>query len=84
MPKKIVISGVGLWTPEHVITNEELVDSYNAYADKFNTEHAAQIDAGEMAAKPHSSADFIQKASGIKQRYIYRKEGALDINRMRL
>lgn len=83
MPKKIVISGVGLWTPEHVITNEELVDSYNAYADKFNAEHAAEIDAGEMAAKPHSSADFIQKASGIKQRYIYRKEGALDINRMR-
>jgi len=36
-----------------------------------------------MAAKPHSSAEFIEKASGIKQRYIYQKEGALDINRMR-
>lgn len=83
MTKKVVISGVGLWTPEHVITNEELVASYNAYADKFNAENAAQIDAGTVAAKPHSSAEFIEKASGIKQRYIYRKEGALDIERMR-
>ena len=83
MTKKVVISGVGLWTPEHVITNEELVASYNAYADKFNAENAAQIDAGTVAAKPHSSAEFIEKASGIKQRYIYRKEGALDVERMR-
>ena len=83
MTKKVVISGVGLWTPEHVITNEELVASYNAYADKFNAENAAQIDAGTVAAKPHSSSEFIEKASGIKQRYIYRKEGALDVERMR-
>lgn len=83
MTKKVVISGVGLWTPEHVITNEELVASYNAYADKFNAENAAQIDAGTVSAKPHSSAEFIEKASGIKQRYIYRKEGALDVERMR-
>ncbi|MDO6474729.1 beta-ketoacyl-ACP synthase III [Alteromonas sp. 1_MG-2023] len=83
MTKKVVISGVGLWTPENVITNEELVASYNAYADKFNAENAAQIDAGTVAAKPHSSAEFIEKASGIKQRYIYRKEGALDVERMR-
>ncbi|MBU3021512.1 beta-ketoacyl-ACP synthase III [Aestuariibacter sp. A3R04] len=83
MSKKILISGVGLWTPEHVITNEELVDSYNAYADKYNAENAAEIDAGNVVAKPHSSAEFIQKASGIKQRYIYRKDGALDVDRMR-
>ena len=25
----IIITGTGLWTPEHIITNEELVDSYN-------------------------------------------------------
>jgi len=30
-----------------------------------------------------SSAPFIHKASGIKQRYIYVKDGALDIDRMR-
>ncbi|MEG3765663.1 beta-ketoacyl-ACP synthase III [Alteromonas sp. 14N.309.X.WAT.G.H12] len=83
MSKKIVISGVGLWTPEHVITNDELVASYNSYADKYNEEFAEQIAAGKKDAKPHSSAAFIEKASGIKQRFIYQKEGALDISRMR-
>ncbi|MBU2979433.1 beta-ketoacyl-ACP synthase III [Alteromonas sp. C1M14] len=83
MSKKIVISGVGLWTPEHVITNDELVASYNEYADKHNEQFAAEIAAGSKEAKTHSSAAFIEKASGIKQRFIYQKDGALDISRMR-
>ena len=78
----IVISGSGIWTPEHVITNEELVDSYNAYAEKFNSNHAAKIKSGEMEEKPFSSARFIEKASGIKTRYVHTKEGILDIDRM--
>jgi beta-ketodecanoyl-[acyl-carrier-protein] synthase len=78
----IVISGSGIWTPEHVITNEELVDSYNAYAEKFNSDHTAKIKSGEMEEKPLSSARFIEKASGIKARYVYTKEGILDIDRM--
>ncbi|MGB2427500.1 MAG: beta-ketoacyl-ACP synthase III, partial [Alteromonas sp.] len=44
---------------------------------------ATEIAAGEVAAKPHSSAEFIEKASGIKSRFIYCKEGVLDIHRMR-
>ena len=79
----VVISGVGLWTPENTITNEELVDSYNAWATQFNLDNQAQIEAEEIAAKPLSSAAFIEKASGIKSRYVYCKEGVLDINRMR-
>ena len=79
----IVISGVGLWTPENTITNEELVDSYNAWATQFNLDNQAQIEAEEIAAKPLSSAAFIEKASGIKSRYVYCNEGVLDIDRMR-
>lgn len=79
----VVISGVGLWTPANTITNEELVDSYNAWATKFNLENEAQIAAQEVSAKPLSSAAFIEKASGIKSRYVYCKEGVLDIDRMR-
>jgi beta-ketodecanoyl-[acyl-carrier-protein] synthase len=82
MTQQVVMSGTGLWTPKHSITNEELIDSYNAYADKFNAENADKIAAGEIAEKPYSSAQFVEKASGIKNRYIYEKEGALDINRM--
>lgn len=83
MNTSVVISGVGLWTPEHSISNEELVDSYNAWAERYNVENSQAIALGEVDAKPLSSAEFIEKASGIKSRYIYAKEGALDIDRMR-
>jgi len=83
MSQQVVISGVGVWHPKDSITNEELVDSYNAYVDAFNEENKAQIESGDVAAMPYSSADFIEKASGIKSRYIYQKEGALDITRMK-
>ena len=80
---KIVISGSGLWTPPEVITNDELVESYNTYAEKFNADHASDIKTGKIVEKPLSSARFIEKTSGIKQRHVYTREGILDINRMR-
>ncbi len=79
---EVVISGTGIWKPNECITNEELVNSYNAYAEKFNTENANAIEAGEIEPKERSSARFIEKASGIKQRYVYTKDGILDIDRM--
>ncbi len=83
MSASVVISGAGLWHPPHSITNEELVDSYNAWVDQFNARNAADIAAGTIEAQPHSSAEFIEKASGIKSRYAYDKTGTLDPARMR-
>ncbi len=80
---QVVISGSGLWKPAEFVTNEELVGAYNAYATKFNESNADQIAAGEIEEKPLSSVEFIEKASGIKQRYTYCKAGILDIDRMR-
>jgi beta-ketodecanoyl-[acyl-carrier-protein] synthase len=76
----IVISGSGLFTPPHQVTNQELVDVLNAYADKFNAEHEAAIEAGKIEAKKHSSVEFIEKASGIKSRYVMHKEGITDVD----
>ncbi|MCF6272781.1 MAG: beta-ketoacyl-ACP synthase III [Rhodobacteraceae bacterium] len=73
-----VISGTGVFTPSEVITNDELVVAFNAYADKFNIEHAAAITAGEMAEMAYSSSEFIVAASGIHQRYVIDKSGILD------
>jgi beta-ketodecanoyl-[acyl-carrier-protein] synthase len=42
-----------------------------------------EIEKGELEAKPLSSVEFIVKASGIRQRFAYVKEGILDISRMR-
>ena len=80
---EVVISGAGLWNPDHVLTNEELVDVLNRYADQYNTEHQAEIDAGEREPVAKSDPDFIAKASGIRQRYVYVKDGILDVDRMR-
>jgi beta-ketodecanoyl-[acyl-carrier-protein] synthase len=82
-PYAVVISGTGLYTPENVITNDELVASYNQWANQYNAEHSMEIEAGECEAKPLSSVEFIVKASGIQQRFAYVKEGILDVGRMR-
>ncbi|MGP1274416.1 MAG: beta-ketoacyl-ACP synthase III [Caulobacterales bacterium] len=77
-----VIRATGLWTPPHSISNEELVAAYNAYAERYNAEHAGEIERGELEALTPSSAEFIEKASGIKSRYVVEKDGVLDITRM--
>lgn len=77
-----VITATGLWTPSESISNEELVTSYNAYADKWNAEQAQAIAAGTAEALSHSSPEFIEKASGIKSRYVVSKPAVLDINIM--
>ena len=78
----VVISGTGLFQPPHTITNAELVEAFNAYVDRFNAENAAAIEAGAVQPLVHSSAEFIEKASGIKQRYVMEKSGILDPSRM--
>ena len=83
MGEEVVISGTGLWIPEHRITNEELVASYNEWADHYNAKHAQDIESGDLEAKERSSSGFIEKASGIKSRYAYVKDGILDVDRMR-
>lgn len=80
---RVVISGVGLWTPDHVVTNTELVQALNAYADKYNDMHQAAIEAGHVKPVMKSDPEFIEKASGIKQRHVYVKDGILDIDHMR-
>ena len=72
------ITGSGVFTPTQVITNDELVLSFNAYADRFNSQHAEAIAAGEVQAKAHSSSEFIMNASGIMQRHVMDKDGVLD------
>ena len=75
---KVYITGSGLWVPPNLITNAELVASYNEYARRTNERNAAAIASGEVAAVPESSSEFIEKASGIKQRYVVEKTGVLD------
>jgi beta-ketodecanoyl-[acyl-carrier-protein] synthase len=62
-----VISSTGLFTPPDTISNEELVASFNAYADLYN---AAHPDAEPLV---HSSVEFVEKASGIKSRHVMNK-----------
>ncbi len=78
----VVISGTGLYTPANSISNEELVQSFNAYVAQFNADNAEAIASGEVQALTESSAAFIEKASGIKSRFVMDKDGILDPQRM--
>jgi beta-ketodecanoyl-[acyl-carrier-protein] synthase len=78
----VVISATGLYTPPDSVSNEELVAAYNAYALKYNDDHAAEIAAGTLTKLEGSSTEFIEKASGIKSRFVINKSGVLDIARM--
>lgn len=78
-----IIRSTGLWTPDDSVTNEELVECFNAYVEQFNAEHASAIEHGSVEPLNPSSVSFIEKASGIKSRYTVDKAGVLDVNRMR-
>lgn len=80
--KRVAISGAGLFTPAESVSNDELVESFNAWVDLYNAENADAIEAGELEAKGHSSVEFIEKASGIKSRFVMNKSGIIDPQRM--
>jgi beta-ketodecanoyl-[acyl-carrier-protein] synthase len=73
-----VISATGLFTPPDSISNAELVESFNAFVERHNTEFADAIAAGEVAPLEPSSVEFIEKASGIMARHVVDKANVLD------
>jgi beta-ketodecanoyl-[acyl-carrier-protein] synthase len=78
-----VIAATGLFTPPFSISNVELVDAFNAYVERFNAANAEAIAAGAVTALAPSSPEFIEKASGIKARYVMNKDGIIDPEVMR-
>ena len=80
--KQVVISGTGLYTPSQSISNDELVEAFNAFVSEHNESNKEQIEAGTLEPLAESSSAFIEKASGIKSRYVADKAGILDPKRM--
>ncbi|MAL09746.1 MAG: beta-ketoacyl-ACP synthase III [Maricaulis sp.] len=78
-----IIRSVGWYAPEESISNTELVEVFNTWAESFNTENADAIARGDVAAKPLSSEEFIVSASGIENRHVIDKPGLMDLERMR-
>lgn len=78
-----VIAATGLYTPPNSLSNAELVETFNAYVERFNAANAQAIEAGEVAALTPSSVEFIEKASGIKSRFVMDKTGLVDPDVMR-
>ncbi|MCB1382357.1 MAG: beta-ketoacyl-ACP synthase III [Notoacmeibacter sp.] len=77
MPRAI-ITATGTEIPEGRVSNEQLVESFNAWVDRENARRAG---CGEEPLE-HSSAEFIEYASGVKARHMLDPEGVLDIGRM--
>ncbi|MEM8772385.1 MAG: beta-ketoacyl-ACP synthase III [Pseudomonadota bacterium] len=76
------IIATGLYTPPNVISNDDLVASFNQYVDEYNNSRASEIESGALEPLQKSSAEFIEKASGIKSRYVIDRDGILDTTRM--
>ncbi|MDQ8021798.1 MAG: beta-ketoacyl-ACP synthase III [Moraxellaceae bacterium] len=77
-----LITGTGVHSPAERITNDELVVAFNDYVARYNAANADAIAAGTRTALQPSSAEFIEKASGIRQRFVADKDGVLDPARM--
>lgn len=77
-----VIAATGLFTPEQSISNDELVTAFNAYVDIFNRENEDAIRQGQIEPLSPSSTEFVEKASGIRSRFVMDKAGILDPSRM--
>lgn len=82
-PVGVSITGTGLFTPTESISNAELAASLTASVEKWNAEHADEISAGTVAPRDVPDAAFIEKASGIRSRFVMEKSGVLDPDRMR-
>lgn len=74
----ICITATAIATPKDIITNDELVASFNQYVDDYNSTHKQAIDQGQKTALAYSTSEFIEKASGIKSRHVIDKKGILD------
>ncbi len=74
----IYLTATGLYVPADKITNEELVTAFNTYVDKYNKTHEKAIENGEKTALQYSTIEFIEKASGIKSRYVFDKKSILN------
>jgi beta-ketodecanoyl-[acyl-carrier-protein] synthase len=75
---RVIISGIGVEIPEASISNDDLVASFNAWVER---ENVGRVAAGEPPLQG-SSAQFIEHASGIRERHVHSPEGILDIDRM--
>ncbi|WP_420452136.1 beta-ketoacyl-ACP synthase III [Ilumatobacter sp.] len=79
----VSITGTGLFTPPESISNEELAASLTESVQRWNAQHATEIDAGTLRARDVPDTEFIEKASGIASRHVMEKSGVLDPARMR-
>ncbi len=75
---RVIIRGIGAEIPEPVISNDDLVTSFNSWVDTENVRRAAT---GEPLLQKSDSA-FIEHASGVKTRHVIEREGILDPTRM--
>lgn len=76
------ISGSGVWHPPTLVDNAALCDAFNVWVRRENEARAADIAAGKLVALRESTPEFIEKASGITQRYVVDATGILDPDRL--
>jgi len=59
--ENIYIAGTGYWKADEIVTNDEIVASFNNYVERFNADNIDQINSGTIEALGPSSTEFIEK-----------------------
>lgn len=77
-----VITGSGQYTPENVVTNEQIVNTYNKYIQAVNAENRHNDQAGSAVEIEATSEEFIRIATGIEKRNVIDDSGILNSERM--
>jgi beta-ketodecanoyl-[acyl-carrier-protein] synthase len=76
--QRACVSGIGVEIPSAVITNEQLVASFNEWVDREN----ARLHCTGAQPLQKSDVAFIEHASGVRERHVYEPDGILDPERM--
>lgn len=71
---RVVISGIGLYTPEFSITTTAIINTFNEYIENNTCNEQKKIKGIDLRS--------IQEITGIKNRYVIEDKGILDPNVM--
>ena len=59
--REIFIASTGFWHPQEIVTNDEIVNSYNTYVTNFNEHHADDIANGSIKELPYLQQSLLKK-----------------------
>ena len=75
--ESVVLSGTGYFVPSDSVSTEEIVASFNEHVKRRGQQLSLPLENDPKETLQESCADFVVRASGIKNRRVIDKKGIL-------